>query len=104
MKWQWEEMFTMKLVVSSLESVMQATERDINVIHHIIDSCRTKDSKSQHKGYLDKKRLLSCKKLLFLDNGTVYCGYPQYNTVTPNARYTFARTFKAVSKQTLEKC
>lgn len=57
-------MFTMKLVVSSLESVMQATERDINAIHHTIDSRRIKDSNSQPKGYLDKKSLSVCSKLL----------------------------------------
>lgn len=48
-------MFTMKLVVSSLESVMQATEKDINAIHHTIDSCKIKNSNAQPKGYLDKK-------------------------------------------------
>lgn len=42
-----EEMFTMKLGVLSLESVMQATDWDINAIHHTIDSCRTTDSNSQ---------------------------------------------------------
>lgn len=45
----------MKLVVSSLESVMQATEKDINAIHHTIDSCKIKNSNAQPKGYLDKK-------------------------------------------------
>lgn len=47
MKWQREEMFTVKLVVSSLESVMQATETDINAIHQIIDPGWIKDSDSQ---------------------------------------------------------
>lgn len=83
MKLQWEEMFNMKLAVSSLESVMQATERYINVIHHTIDSYKIKDSNSPHKGYLDKKNLLVCSKLLLFDNDTVHCGWPQYNTVTP---------------------
>lgn len=44
----------MKLVVSSLESVMQDTERDINAIHHTIDSCRINYSNSEPKGYLEK--------------------------------------------------
>lgn len=65
MKWQWEEMFTMKLVVSSSESVMQATERGINAIHHIIDSRTVRNSNSQPKGYLDKRSLLVCSKFLF---------------------------------------
>lgn len=81
MKWQWEEMFTMKLVVSSLESVMQATEGDINAIHHTIDSCRIKDSNSQPKGYLDKKSLLVWNKLLFLDNSTIYCTVASHSTI-----------------------
>ena len=74
MKWQWEEMFSMKLVVSSPESAMQATKRDISVIHHTIDSCRIKDSNPPHKGYLDRKSLLVCSKLLILDNGAIYSG------------------------------
>lgn len=39
-KCQLEEMFTMNLVLSSLESVMQAAVRDISAVHHTIDSCR----------------------------------------------------------------
>lgn len=39
-----EEMFAIKLVVSSLVSVMQTTPEGSRAIHHPIDSCRIRNS------------------------------------------------------------
>lgn len=49
MKWQWEEMFVTKLVVSSLESGMQTTPEGSRAIHHPIDSCRIRNSNTHLK-------------------------------------------------------
>lgn len=60
MRWQWEEMFATKWVVSSFESAMQTTPEGSHAIHHAIDSCRIRNSNLHPKGYSDRLRASWC--------------------------------------------